>query len=366
MQIEIRLRKILRDHNLDRHGIEQRLATDLNVHRHTIGKLYRNQLTNPSLKVLGELCDWLQAHGVSPDILPQALLGSRPAGLWRALAGQGTVHVYLGEYQETREGSPSMLWISRRDSMVASELVQILTTPGDWGPGQPTVLLQYVPFRFAAPGSSVKKKQFREDIALSKETFAEMPSRSGLGSSILVGSQRVLFLLEYFVADLFGCRPFKRFEGTEIKTPFFLVYRDHDRAVPSCFGDQRNPPKRKGKRTPGICYLDSDGRWVSCPWLSRQQDAGIIMTVYDPGTKGLEMAVFGFSGWGTEALGRQLLEDPTPFWPPYARLKGRQVGVYICQFTMEAQNSPEGAEMIRAKEFKVIPMDKAILESYLR
>ncbi len=366
MKIEIRLRQLLRDINKDHHGIEQELARDLNLHRHTIGKLYRNQLTNPSLKVLGELCDWLVDHGASPNILPQALLGSRPADLWRALAGQGTVHVYLGEYQETKEGSPAMLWISRRDSIVASELVQILTTPGDWGPHQPTVLLQYVPFRFAAPGASVKKKQFQEDIALSKDTFVKMPTRSGLGSSILVGSQRVLFLLEYLVADLFRCQPFKRFEGTEIKTPFFLVYRDHDRAVPSCFGDQRNPPQRKGKRTPGICYLDSDNRWVSCPWVSRQQDAGIIMTVYDPGTKALEMAVFGFSGWGTEALGRQLLADPAPFWPGYAQSKGRDVGVYVCQFTMEAQNSPEGAEIIRTKDFEVIPIDKKILERYLR
>lgn len=365
MQLEIRLKKILREHNLFRHGIEQRLARDLNVHRHTIGKLCRNQVSNPSLDILGDLCDWLQGHGVPAEDLPQTLLGSRPADLWEAVAGLQSVRVYLGEYHQMAKDGPTMLWISRRDSIVASELVQILSTPAESGEHRPTVLLHYVPFRFGWLGAHVTKKQFGKDIVRTREMFTEMRSRGGHSTSILVGSQRVNYLVEHLVADLFGCEPFHPVENSP-KVPFYLSYRDRDRAVPSCFGGLRNPPGRRGRRAPGTYYLDDKGKWICCPWISKKEDAGIIITAYDPGTKGVEMAVFGFSGRGTEAIGRQLLHDADPFWEPYAKSRDKKVGVYVCQFKTEAETSADAGEIIHARDFKVVHIEKEVLEKYLR
>jgi len=321
MQLEIRLKNILREYGLDRHGVTGRIARDLDVHRHTIGKLYRNQLANPSLKVLGMLCAWLESHGVPAEILPQALLGSRASGLWEAVARPGTVRIYLGEYQQIEPTAPEMLWVSRRDSTVAGEIVQVLSTPTVVGEGRPKVLIEHVPFRFATLGSHVRKAQFEQDLARSREMFTEMRSRRESGASILVGSQRVNYMVEHLVGDLFGCEPFRPLTD-QIRVPFYLVYRRMDRPVPSCFGGQRNPPRRKSTRQPGIYYLTADAEWTHCPWISKQEDAGIVITVYDPGTKAVEMAVFGFSGRGTEALGRQLLRDADPFWPPYVESKG--------------------------------------------
>src|SRR5262245_27388901 len=101
MQVEIRLKQILNEYVPERRVSAQQIADDLRVHRHTIGKLYRNQMTNPSLKVLGQLCNWLQENGVPGDILPQALFGTRPAKLWQAVAEPGIVRFYLGMYQQT-------------------------------------------------------------------------------------------------------------------------------------------------------------------------------------------------------------------------------------------------------------------------
>jgi transcriptional regulator with XRE-family HTH domain len=363
MEIEIRLKKILREHGLDHHGVTQRIARDLEVHRHTIGRLYRNQMANPSLKVLGDLCDWLEARGVPAEKLPKELLGSRPRGLWRAVAAGGVVRIYLGEYQQMQREAPVMLWISRRDATVQDGIVRVLSTPSTVGEVRPTVMVEYVPFRFVSLGSYVKR-QFEEDLARSKDVFDKMRSKERRASSILIGSQRVNYLVELFVADLFGCKPFQPIRKG-IKVPFYLTYHSRDRAVPSCFGGLRPPPGKKGTLDPGIHHLDKNGKWVYCPWTSRKEDAGVIIEVYDPGTERVELAVFGFSGWGTEALGRQLLRDPKPFWPPYYTWKCKQLGIYVCRFGMEATVLPDAGEVIHANDLKIERIDGRILQRYL-
>jgi len=275
MLIEMRLKKILRDHGLDRRRITQDIAHGCNVHRHTIGKLYRNQLSNPSLKVLGDLCDWLQSNGVPAAELPHALFGLRPSKLWEAVAGPGKVTLYLGEYQQTVGEMQPMLWISRRDATVAGEIIQKLSRPA--GPDGtrrfPTVRTEYVPFH--------------------------------------------------------------------------LCSREKDRAVPSCFGGAENPPGCKGPFEPGILYLDARGSWVRCPWKPGEEDAGILILTRDPGTESLEMALFGFSGKGTEALGWHLAHGSDEFWPPYVDFKGRQVGVYVCRVNIGAGIEGDDAREVR-------------------
>ena len=364
MQIEVRLKKLLHEHNLDRRGVEQLIARDLGVHRHTIGKLYRNQLANPSLKVLGMLCDWLENHGVPSNILPQALLGSRPSGLWEAVGGVGAVTIYLGEYQQGESPAPLMLWIARRDATVESEIVHALSTPSFVGDRRPTVLTEYVPFRFAVHGAQVKRREFLEDLERATRAFRNMRARGGHSAAILIGSQRVNFLVELLVADLFGCAAFPA-HNRDIQVPFYLAYRSNDQGPTSCFGSHRNPLGRR-EAMPGTFFLDAHEQWVYCPWRAKQEDAGVIITVYDPGTKGLEMVVFGFSGRGTEALGRQLLRDADPFWPPSVEHKGKRLGVYVCRFKMSGDQEDDANEDIYARDIQVTPLDAGVLAKYLK
>ena len=90
----------------------------------------------------------------------------------------------------------------------------------------------------------------------------------------------------------------------------------------------------------------------------------MVITVYEPGTECLEMAMFGFSGRGTESLGRELLRGTDPFWPPYAACRGRQVGIYVCEFDMGLDPPGQMGGAAFAQDFKVTPISEAVLSEY--
>ena len=362
MQIEILLKKVLAEHHLDEHGVVQKMARELGHHRNTVARIYRNQTTNPSLDVLQTICGWLQAHGVPPEKLPQALFGSRPSALIEALAEPGRVTIYLGEYQQTEAGQIMVLWVSRRDSTLAGGVVRRLTMPGG-GTLHANVSIKYVPFRFASAGSRVKKKEFVQDQARARRIFDQMLVDSGGTSTILVGSQVTNRLVELLVARLFGCQPFRR-NRTTIQVPIYLGFRSRNRAMPSCFGGLTNPPGRRGRFSPGTYYLDEKGKWVNCPWRPDTDDSGIIVTLHQAGM-GVQMAVLGFSGRATEAMGRQLLIDASPYWKPQVRWHDKELGVYVCRFKKAIETSLDAGEVIHAKEMEVIPISRGILERYL-
>ena len=142
VKIEIRLKALLQEMGLDRRGIEGQIARDLRLHRHTVAKIYRSEARNPSLAVLGKICDWLQDHGAAGESLLQALFGHRPAELWGAVCAAGTVRMYLGEYQQTEKGAMAVRWISRRDATVHSEFVQLLSTPSETEGHHPKVFTE--------------------------------------------------------------------------------------------------------------------------------------------------------------------------------------------------------------------------------
>jgi hypothetical protein len=349
--------------------------------------------------VLADLCDWLRTHGVPADELPHGLFGVRPSALWEAVAGPGRVTLYLGEYQQADSDGQQMLWISRRDAHVAAEIVQKLSLPPDGGGSRrgPTVRTEYVPFRTdvlggggAAARTGRGLKEFERDRTQSRKAFARMRSDADAPrTSVLIGSQRVNYLLEHHVASLFGCEPFTPADGTEPRVPFYLSYREKDRAVPSCFGGATNPPGYKGSFEPGVLYLDAKGNWQRCPWAPGEEDAGILILSRDPGTQALEMALFGFSGRGTEALGWHLVHSGDDFWPPYVEFKGKQVGVYVCRFKIgtggaaagdaaDAPEKPDKAERaeranarsssagpVHPRESQVVKMDAKILKKFL-
>ncbi len=365
MKIEICLKKILKDYRLDRRGVVQRIARDLNMNRQTVRKLYHNEAANVSLETIGRICEWLKEKGVPSDILPNAILGRSPSGMWEAIAAPGNVTIYLGEYIQTESPAPALRWISRRDARVESLIIKSISEYLSGGQKPATIQTEYVPFRFGQKSVSERKSHFEEDIRRSKRIFDQIQSKL-YSSAIVIGSQRVNYLLEHLVAHLFGCKPFCFMEKAGSRVPIYTVYRKRDYAMPSCFGGLKTPVGYKGKTAPGVYFRDDNGKWQVFPWITSKQCAGIVITVYEPATRAIQIALFGFSGIGTEMLGTKFVKDQgVPFWPPIASSKGKHFGIYVCHFVLADDSLLDGGNILHPEQAEVVPLSERIIEKYL-
>lgn len=371
MDIEIRVEEVIKTYcpNIQAGRMQSTMAKDLRVHRHTIGKLFRNEFKNPPLDLLGKVCDWLVERGVPASELPGALFKVRLPSLLLAVQQRKSVAVYLGEYREIDDPNPVRRWISRRDSEVASDLFHHLTHHL----GEPSVIVnfRYVPFRYTLRGDKVSDAQFeKEDIANSYKMFEDMRGRESQEAAILIGSQRANLLVEHLVANLFGCTPFEP-PKRRIRVPFYFLYREgSSHPERSCFGGFDNPPGRTGEPVSGLYYLDARGKWQLCGWERHKKDAGLIITVYDGEL--LQLAVLGFSGHGTVTAGK-LLRTATgdQFWAERVKMKGKEVGVYVCPVEFEEPAAAEQADtedacVLKAGTSKPFALDERVLRKYLR
>ncbi|MDI9434308.1 MAG: helix-turn-helix transcriptional regulator [Planctomycetota bacterium] len=339
MKVEFRLKELLGRYGQDYHGVIGDLANWAGVNRHTIARLYNDRATSVSFVLLSRLCSWMAEKGIPADELPGGLFGAGRAPLWNTMARQGgEVTIYLGEYQPISAGEVTWRWISRRDSTVASELVQQLSSGTEGGTPAPRLNFRYLPFRYSPADHVVDAGLLNEDMNRTREVFRQTQQNPEPGTAIIIGSQRVNYLLEFFVADLFGCKPFTPSAGPP-SVPFFSVYRQSDQNTPSCFGGTRNPFQQKDSTTAGLHYLNDRGNWVVCPWAREEQDAGVVIAVNDHRRKSITLALFGFSGRATEAIGRQLVGKEDLFWPPTLKRKNREVGVFICRLTYTPSES---------------------------
>ena len=364
MQVECRLKEVLGEHGLDHHGVIQEIAADIGVNRHTIAKLYNNRTPSLSFTLLSRLCNWLAEHHVPSDQLPGALLGSGRAPLWSAVARQGgEVTIYLGEYQITQKEEILWRWIARRDATVAAKMVHQLSKDTQGGSSAPRLDFEYVPFRYSPVDHIVDTHILEEDIRRTRSLFNRI-QRGTQVTSIIIGSQRVNYLLEFCVADLCGCRPFVLPTG-EPSVPFFSVYRPTDQSTPSCFGGMENPFRSKDKNKPGLHYMNDKGQWATCPWIRNEQDAGVVITVRDHRSGSMVLAIFGLSGLATEAVGEQLVLKEDLFWPPAVRFKSKDVGVYICRLTYAPNGDSPSQGRIKAGSCEVISLGERTLERFL-
>jgi len=364
MEVEIQLAKLMKEYDLLRRGIAQRMANEIGVHRHTIRKLLANQLKNPRLDTLGFICDWLQRNGVPSDRLPHSLLGVRPSDLGQAIATSGLVSIYVGEFHQMDPPTRTRRWIAQHDAVAMAKVVQWLSDVGSDRRRNLNVGIEYVPFRFVKGAPRVRDEHLNEDRRAAEQVFQRMMQTGMHRSAILLGSQRANHVVEVLVADLFGCEPFAPV-GRTPRIPFYLTYRDDDRNVPSCFGGSEPPPWCRTPTGPGIYYMDKGRRWNALPWKDHQQDGGLIIIMRDVSTQAMQMAMFGFSGWGTELLGGQLLHGTSKLWPLPVQVGGRQVGIYVCCFSSPAHADGDGCTEARVKDTKIIALDAGILEGYL-
>ena len=272
-------------------------------------------MKNPSLGILDSVCRWLIDKGVPRDDLPGALFAFRPPTLWRAVAGLNNVVIYLGMYVHSGRKTPAVpapMSIARHDAEVTTNIMSLLNSRADMGDAVPTVRTRYVPFEYTARKPASIPDGFEKDKKRAREIFTQMCSRRPQENAILLGSQRVNYVVECLVADLFGCEPFEPVTKKP-KVPFYLLYRDFDQPVPSCFGGPKNPAWLKGSTPHGTYYLDERGKWNLIEWKPQEQDAGIVIIVRD--AKSIDLAAFGFSGRATKALGTKLIEESPVFWP---------------------------------------------------
>lgn len=361
LKVEIKLLELLEHHGLNRRGVVKTIAEELEIHRHTVRKIFNKKSHNPSLEIIGQLCDWLIDHGVPAQSLPRALFGSGVGvnDLWEDLAAPDMVTIYLGEYVQTVENA-TLNWISRWDASVQSDLVRILSTPEICGDSKTKLETKYLRFYVGENskgrnGASVMKvaHAYREEAV---KMYAQMRGALNRSSAVLVGSQKINMLVELFVAECFGCKPFVS-PSSAMKVPFFATYHNDHRASESCFGGLSNPPGIDGKTIKGIHYLTNKGKWAHIEWIEKKQDAGIVITSRESGTKGCTLAILGLSGKASEALGREVTSNGRQFWPPYAPKRGGgKIGAYICRINYRTKTT----EVVARK------MDEAILARYVQ
>jgi len=389
MTIEIRLSQLLHKYKIYKHGVETEMAEKCGVHRHTIGKILRNEARNPSLTVLDKICGYLIDNGVPSEILPGALMGFKPASIWKAISKLNRVAIYLGMYihiKKNNQPGPAHMTVARHDATAEAKVNLLLTSKAELGDLRPSVNRRYVPFQFHPASKKVDGDWFKTDKRNARVIFQDMLNRWSHESSILFGSQRVNYLVEYLVAELFGCVPFQSI-NKKPKVPFYLCYRDFDRPVPSCFGGMENPPAVKGPKKSGIWYLDNKGNWQLDQWEMDRSGAGIVMTIRQMDS--MVMALFGLSGRSTNAICNELIVHPEKFWvnndedktagSKRARSKNKadgnivtrhnkEIGVYICRvkFTQPSGNGGAWTEKdYEGDEVEVKPLAGSVLDKYL-
>ena len=356
MQIELQLRKVLDEHALDNPGVIAEIARKTNRHRNTISKLYHNESQNPPLDVLGDICTWLAERGVRSG-LPGILFGRVSPKLWAGVTAPGMVTMYLGEQTQPKV---NISWISRRDAMVEMEIISHLST-------RAKLEAVCVPFRaeFAATTPrNVDRRAFTVHVTRARTMYDQMHADLSRSSAILIGSQRVNYLLEHLVADLFHCKPFKAERGKPC-VPFHFGFGSAWKDIESCFGGLRPPAGESGAMREGTYYLEPGGRWAHRPTVRGKEDSGIILTCSEPGSKGLILAIAGVTGQATEAMGRYLTHRSADFWPHTAEHRGRKLGVYVCHFKLSRGSDDPNAK-VHAERMEVVRIEKEVLMEFLK
>jgi DNA-binding Xre family transcriptional regulator len=383
MEVKFNLKKVLMDHNLYRPKVTfGQMEAATGVERHIISAICRNERAIITLKQLSRICAWLDTKDIPSEELLGHFFSTGRAHLWQALAKKGTVTIYLGEHYQ-KDNAPLGRNISRRDSEVVATIVRRLSMRGMEGSSSqgaqitrpPQIRIQYVPFCYVSESSGVVGGTLPQDIKRTKKIYQRLKDGSKENASIIIGSQRTNFLLEHFVAGLFKCKPFPFMEVQEGHSiPFFSVYRENDRKIPSCFGGNENPFRTtKTAGDHGLHYLDKGDKWISCKWDEYETkagkiiiDAGIIIIVKDNKTKAIEIAVFGFSGRATEAIGQKLVVRTEDFWPPYMKVKGKEVGIHVCKLKILEPKDKSIDGTIETLECKVVRLSERILKKYLK
>jgi hypothetical protein len=344
MHIEFQLRSVLQRYGLDKFSFKK-IELETGIARKVVSGWYHNRRKNITVNQLERICQWLHGKGVPSEDLPGVLFRFYPSGLVNRLTAAGRVKIYLGDYIQRQGSFIPKYWVSWADSEVASIFVELLSNAppvdrvsnGSSSPGgQQGLRFEFVlvPSHDAPFGQALEAgRPTPESTRPARRIFRAMREDKTATTNILVGSQRANLLVEQFVADLAGCKPFTDTRG---RLPFYL-YREQTTApvIPSCFGGSDLPAECVDSGQYGIYFRRDDGGWELCPSIPNQAEAGIVIVRRAPGQGRTELALFGCSAQATRATGALFRLNPDQFWGPMQRLKGGvEACVYVCRIPM--------------------------------
>lgn len=321
MKFEFRLKQILEECGLDHRGILGRIAKETDIHVATIRRIMNNN-ADPQLQTIEGVCEWLVANThISRDEVLSKLLAPSGWDLWSSLSGR-EVTVLLGQHPERGEHEVANPVISRRDATVLTLVMSRLSST--------RVKIEYI-----SPTDPQSKTVIeRKGVSFSNILKAIGQDDSSTGHVILIGSQLANPATEMLVAAVCRCQPFD--STSRHRVPVQLIWRDKEERA-SCFAGS-SLPKRARCKGPGIYYRLGENRpWIHCPWKTRSEDSGVVIVVRDTGAARLVFSLWGFSGWGTEALGRTIAQNADAF-APFERDNGTEFGVFVSGFKMKNHN----------------------------
>ena len=358
LQIEFALKDLLREFGVER-GAVQALALHLDKSRQTASKIINGKKAL-STEEIGKICGWLIARvdakqQSSADdmrklrkVLPNGLF--RATGAIERIQRSNTLWLYLGE--QVRLPDPAgantikSQWISGHDAEFATELVHRISRDGDkfefhW---------ENVPFHIkldseALPDEEANASILSQDrnaaIDLSKHLMNTTINSGAKAENesvvILIGSQRVNYLVEAIISHLFKVTPFE--ESTECKVPVYMQYRPGDAARPSCFGGANPPRGWSHKGRPGLYYRNSRDTWAHIDCSVDDKAGGVVLLISNLAQ--LIVILFGFPGPATHAVGKLFQEKPDAFWPIDEPIGKRRAALFVCKMPPGDSSEPE-------------------------
>jgi hypothetical protein len=177
-------------------------------------------------------------------------------------------------------------------------------------------------------------------IARAGEVYTGFCGPGGDKALICLGSIKSNPVVEFVLAEAFGCEPFQSHDDVEQPSertcPIFLRYR-HDDPHPTACSAGLKLSRANESTAPGIYYEAKDGRWKHCSWDQPHHDTALVFYIHRESQGRLEMVLGGFSGRATRLLAKTLSSRAEDFWPPVYSRHGIQVGAFIVQYTL----SPE-------------------------
>ena len=362
------------------YGRFKKLARAIGVPRKVLAAILENRTKTISLIHLQKICHWLVRQGLVAD-LPGAMFRMAPSDLLTLLSRAGRVTMYVGEYRQPQALPVHRAWVAQADAAVASMFVELLSgslrsrllseaareEPREnprpvSGPVGIRFLQQYIPSHITPLEiNEPNQAGVQQAVHDAEICFNAMCRNRTEETHILIGSQRANYLVELFVAELFKLTPFAHAPG---KLPFYLRIRTPRPHTPeSCFGGTNWMLKRKQKDEYGICYR-VEKKWEICPSIQNVEDAGIVILRREPGRDRTHLAVFGYSGQATMAMGDVFQRDPDVFWTKPQKIKdGVEVSIAVCHLTFQRPdhapnaNQPDNvAHPPVLKEYEIIPL----------
>ncbi len=344
--------------------------------RHQVAALLKNEVKYIPMKALSRLCDYLIEYGyVSADQLPGALFAVEPEHFWELLARRHRLELCLGVRTTETEGWPEGAWVVASDSVLLGELLNGVSTLGGTAKhrteGQeesgfsaavyphPEHLRQSLVW---SPG----QLPLDEVITRAREVYSGFCGPGGDKALICLGSVKSNPVVEFVLANAFGCEPFEPQDDVSKPSdrgcPIFLRYRPDDpHPLASSAGLRLS---RKDKSTaPGIYYEAKDGSWKHCGWDLPHHDTALVFYVHRESQGRLEMVLGGFSGRATRLLSKTLASRAEDFWPPVYSRHGIQVGAFIVQYTIspEEESTRDVLRTDLIAEAQVIPLSYDVI-----